>query len=447
MKRFMTAVALGALLAGAATAAANDIRELKQSGLWSEDSIWDGGSPDSSTEDAFFTHNAVTGLTVTVDETSTAYADTFATTSAAVEFLNNKTLTTDSIDVDSASRAVTLAVSKTGIGSGTRLWDSAGNVDIDASVAADGTYDAQMTINLGVEVEVGSSSSGDVRLFARPASYAADAILEINGGELDPQHDMFLCGGNPDATHGQAKLVLESAGTLRAPTNLVMQGDSRFEAHQAHGLSVTDLHIEPDTINDYRTEAVVQVVTSGDNVTVGDITIGGDAYASRLEKTGSGELTGSTLTVTAPNDVAADAKFLLSAGTTDIDDVVQLNSDSTYAAQAIIEVSNDTTFEPNSIDANGGDSAGEEAELIFNESVTVQNVSSPFTSFDGRCTVTLGVNTTFNAKAVTLEDADVDLHVTGSHLTTSKFQCTSLTYSNAADVTFSGPLTVEGITS
>jgi len=283
--------------------------------------------------------------------------------------------------------------------------------------------------------------SGDTTLVAA-IDAANNATMTINGSgaTFEPQGDILLYGGDPNGTRGQAKFSLESTGSLSAPVDLVMQGDSRFETRQTHSISTTDLKIEPDTVDNYMTEAVVQVVTSGHNFTVDDITIGGlDEYASRLEKTGSGEITGSTMTLTAPTDVAADVKFLLSAGIADIDGIVQLNSDSTNAAQAIIEVSNDATFEPNSIDCNGGDTVGEEAELIFNEDVTVQTGG---TSFYGLCKVTLGANTNFYAKAVTLEDAAVDLMVTGTNATSSVFRLDSWTNTLDGDATFNGPLVV-----
>jgi len=325
------------------------------------------------------------------------------------------------------------------------------------SISGDGTNNDREIASLTLDAETDDDTvtfditgdelivSGDTTLVAA-VNAANNATMTINnsGATFEPQGDILLYGGNPTGTRGQAKFSLESTGSLLAPVDLVMQGDSRFETRQTHSISTTDLKIEPDTVDNYKTEAVVQVVTSGHNFTVDGITIGGNEYASRLEKTGSGEITGSTMTLTAPTDVAADAKFLHSAGTADIDGEVLLRSETSannFAAQAILEVIDGATFEPNSLKLEGGNVAGEEAELIFRESVTVVNAATS-TTFDGFSKVTLHPNTTFDAKAVVMADTSVDLYVKGEHITSSKFRFDSTT-NNTADITLVGPLTME----
>ena len=286
-----------------------------------------------------------------------------------------------------------------------------GHVTIKADQSAG--YDATLDISAGT---MNVASGKTTKIEGGGSADNAVATLKLSGTTLDPA-DLHLAGGL--SAIREAFLDLDS-GTLTSPDTFKVQGYGHVDSEISYTVAGS-FTVDVDSNDDFDTLATLDM--------------------------GSATLTGSGgLTVTADSTAANDAKVLVSAGTVDINGVVQLNSDDTFASQAIIEVSDNATFLPNSIDCNGGDSAGEEAELIFNENVTIQNASAPFTSFDGRCKVTLGANTTYNAKAVTLETTAVNLHVTGTNVTTSVFQSTSITDNSTngvATMTFEGPLTVE----
>lgn len=170
------------------------------------------------------------------------------------------------------------------------------------SSSGDGTNDNREIASLTLDAETDDDTvtldlTGDELIVDGSATIvgavdaANTATLTVNGGTLTfSTADLYLYGGNPNSTRGQAKFSLESTGSLSAPVDLVMWGDSRFETRQTLSISTTDLMVEPDTVDNYKTEAVVQVVTSGHVLTVDSIKVGGASYSAQLEMDGSGAM-------------------------------------------------------------------------------------------------------------------------------------------------------------
>jgi hypothetical protein len=282
------------------------------------------------------------------------------------------------------------------------LSNSIATLDLDAA-----TNDAVVSLDIQANLTVTTSTTvtgGDAD--------TDTATITLTSATFDPGA-LVLRGEDPAQTR-QAFFDLDG-GTLTAPDSLTLQGEANIDAEIDFNMSTNAVTADVNVNDDFDTLATIDM--------------------------GSNTFTAGSMTISADTMAANDAKVVLSAGTFDINGEVELNSESSannHASQSILEVMNNVTFHPDSLDVNGGNAAGEEAELLFDESVTVKNSTSS-TSFDGKSRVTLGPSTTFNAKAVTVVASTGELVVIGENALTSKFQFTSLTH-NSRPMEFTGAI-------
>ena len=187
-------------------------------------------------------------------------------------------------------------------------------------------------------------------------------------------------------------------------------GDIDLRGDDTHTATL-DIDVAPTISDDVFVTGDVAFQIAADTTITDLLEVGDGTDWGDLDKTGANKVTAARLTVWTGSAAGDHSMAKLSAGTLDINGEVELNASSSVNAEAELEVSSGTTFQPNSLDVNGGDTSSRRAILDFNESVTVQ-VPATGTAVSGFVDIEVALGKTFDAGNFTIESG-ANLKITG----------------------------------
>lgn len=238
MKTVMTTIEIAVLLLSAASADAV-VRNLTQNGIWSVASTWNAAdAPDTTSEDVHFTDSDGTPYTVTITGDAN-YGATTATTGSTMEFASGKTLTSNSMEIDATSRAVTITQTREhplSTGGTVSVTDSPGTFVLNSGTV-DGRH-AKYQLSFGAIAFTSMTLDGDVAsnsnakaildLDQSVGQSSSDvtvkrvADIEVLSGKMFIIDDLLVGSESGDY---EATLTVNAGGTLSAGS-VVVEGDT-----------------------------------------------------------------------------------------------------------------------------------------------------------------------------------------------------------------------------
>ncbi len=281
MKRLIIALAIGVVAASATHGLAGVDNTLQATANWGNDATWDGAGHPDMEDDRALCDNGTGPYTVYVNSDFT-FGDLVATWPCTIQHQtdgadNDLTLVGTGdwnglFYVNAASRAVT--VTQQGESDG----DNGIITAVDLTIQAGDTVDYHAVYQ---QDECRLTVSGTTTIDASAAANA-DATFQLNGDTFDPG-DLYIDGGDPSESDGQALFDQNVSTTLTDPDLMTMRGDSKFDAVGLAGdLTWGSVVVTAEaTTNNYETvaEIAMQDATPDKMLKVGKLYVTGGTHA------------------------------------------------------------------------------------------------------------------------------------------------------------------------
>ena len=215
-------------------------------------------------------------------------------------------------------------------------------------VKVDATNGA-MSLTLNGSADLDIDRTGDADL----------GYLQLIGGDADTEEATFHLDAGTFACDW-----IDLDGGINANREAILDIDTNFSVGDASDSVLVTGYAAVDVEASY-------------TFTARDVEVGDGALTTLFDmRTGTGTMTATSLDIIPGNAASEHARFLLSAGTLDVNGEVDLTGAASVDADATMQVSSGATFEPNSLDLNGATNVSYGyAILDLDEDVTVGNAS------------------------------------------------------------------------